>query len=91
MQRREAVADAVGEGPGAQHAQGHRGGVVECCVDHVVRLLVQVVGVGAAEPERLPVQHEVAVAGGDEALAPTVRFAAPGAAVIRGFCGSRKS
>ncbi|WP_167574160.1 hypothetical protein [Kitasatospora cheerisanensis] len=45
------VAVAVGEGPGADHGQAHRGGVVEHRVDHVVGLLVEVVAVGAAEAE----------------------------------------
>src|SRR5205823_9240863 len=72
LQRRVAVPGAVREGPGAYHRQGHRGRVVQRVVDHVVRLLVQVVGVGATEPELLAVELERAVPNGHERPGPAL-------------------
>ena len=70
LQRGVTAAGAVGERPGPDRRQRHCRRVVECAVNHVVRLLVQVVGVGSAEPPRGPAYGELPVPGGHEPARP---------------------
>ena len=83
LERRVAVTRPVRERPRPDHGQGHRRRVVQGTVDHVVRLLVQVVGVSAAEPPPAAPDVELAVPGGHEVTHPA-REGTPGGQAVAG-------